>query len=63
MYLIYIFCCQKEDFYEDKSDQIRELQNGKDNLLFGVITKEAIESKETYCKTSLMQAAFKTKFQ
>ena len=31
---IYISCCQKEAFYEDKYDQIKELQNGKYNLWF-----------------------------
>ena len=36
---IYISCCQKEAFYEDKYDQIKELQNGKYNLVIYVITK------------------------
>ena len=36
---IYISCCQKEAFYEDKCDQIKELQNGKDNLVIRVIAK------------------------
>ena len=56
MYFRYIFCCQKEVFFENQYDQIKELQNGKDSLVFRVITKQAIAaialaSKETFLKS------------
>ena len=37
--LRYILYCQIEAFYEDEYDQIKELQNGKYNLVFRVVTK------------------------
>ena len=35
-HLRYISYCQKEAFFEDKYDQKKELQNGKDSLVFRV---------------------------
>ena len=40
--LRYISYFQKEAFYEDRYDQMKELHNGKGNLTFRAIPKEAI---------------------